>query len=57
MLENASEVSAAHDEQSLVEQVKSELREIDSSDLSEHSHRFEALHEKLAGALNAIDGL
>jgi hypothetical protein len=41
----------------LVEEVKAELAEIDSSDLSEHSARFEALHGKLHEALSTIDGL
>ena len=42
---------------SLVEEVKIELNDIDSSDLTEHSARFEALHGKLQEALNTIDGL
>jgi hypothetical protein len=41
----------------LVEEVKAELAEIDSSDLNEHSARFEALHGKLQEALSTIDGL
>ncbi len=41
----------------LLEEVKSELQEIDSSDLNEHSARFEALHGKLQEALSTIDGL
>ena len=41
----------------LVEEVKAELAEIDSSDLSEHSARFEVLHGKLQEALSTIDGL
>jgi hypothetical protein len=44
-------------ELTLLEEVKSELNEIDSSDLSEHSARFEALHGKLQEALSTIDGL
>jgi hypothetical protein len=40
-----------------VDQVKIELEEIDSSDLSEHSARFESLHAKLQQALTSIDGL
>jgi len=50
--ENASSV-----EVTLVDDVKTELSEIDSSDLSEHSARFEALHGKLQEALSTIDGL
>ena len=41
----------------LVDEVKVELNDIDSSDLSEHSARFEALHGKLQEALSTIDGL
>jgi hypothetical protein len=41
----------------LVEEVKAELADIDSSDLNEHSARFEALHGKLQEALSTIDGL
>jgi hypothetical protein len=44
-------------EVTLVEDVKAELGDIDSSDLSEHSARFEALHGKLQEALSTIDGL
>ena len=44
-------------EVTLVDDVKAELSEIDSSDLSEHSQRFEALHGKLQEALSTIDGL
>ena len=42
---------------SLVEEVKIELAEIDTADLTEHAARFEALHGKLQEALNSIDGL
>ena len=44
-------------EVTLVDDVKAEIIEIDSSDLSEHSARFEALHGKLQEALSTIDGL
>ena len=44
-------------EVTLVDDVKAELSEIDSSDLSEHSARFEDLHGKLQEALSTIDGL
>jgi len=50
---NASPTS----DNSLVEEVKIELNDIDTSDLTEHSARFEALHGKLQEALNTIDGL
>ncbi|MEY4290484.1 MAG: hypothetical protein RL130_426 [Actinomycetota bacterium] len=42
---------------SIVDGVRAELEEIDSSDLTEHAARFEALHKKLADSLNTIDGL
>lgn len=41
----------------LVQQVRSELEEIDASDLTEHSARFESLHVKLQGSLKSIDNL
>jgi hypothetical protein len=41
----------------LVEEVRTELDEIDASDLSEHSARFEALHQKLHQSLTSIDNL
>ena len=41
----------------VVDGVRRELEEIDSSDLSEHAARFEALHKKLQDSLNSIDGL
>ena len=44
-------------EVTLVDDVKAELSEIDASELSEHSARFEALHGKLQEALSTIDGL
>ena len=58
MSEFAPEGNRVEDgELTLVEEVKAELQEIDSSDLSEHSARFEALHGKLQEALSTIDGL
>ena len=57
MSDNRNEISEADGASDLVSEVKSELADIDSADLQVHSKRFEALHEKLSGALNAIDGL
>jgi hypothetical protein len=55
---NGSEAeSGSSVEVTLVDDVKAELSEIDSSDLSEHSARFEALHGRLQEALSTIDGL
>jgi hypothetical protein len=51
--DNASAIS----EDSIVDGVRRELEEIDSSDLSEHAARFDALHKKLQESLNSIDGL
>jgi hypothetical protein len=41
----------------LVEEIKTQLNEIDNAELSEHAQRFEVLHEELSNALNSIDGL
>ena len=58
MSEFTQEVNQVEDgELTLVDEAKAELQEIDSSDLSEHSARFEALHGKLQEALSTIDGL
>jgi hypothetical protein len=48
---------ANEDENNLVSEVRAELEEIDASDLSEHSARFEALHQKLQESLKSIDNL
>lgn len=45
------------EEESIVDGVRRELEEIDATDLSEHAARFDALHKKLQGSLNSIDGL
>jgi hypothetical protein len=56
--ENSSDqVESNGGELMLVDEVKVELNDIDSSDLSEHSARFEVLHGKLQEALSTIDGL
>lgn len=52
-----NENTTAVSEESIVDGVRRELEEIDSSDLSEHSARFDALHKKLQESLNSIDGL
>lgn len=57
MSENLSQDSNEIQEESIVDGVRRELEEIDSSDLSEHAARFEALHRKLQDSLNSIDGL
>lgn len=57
MSENLSQDSSEIQEESIVDGVRRELEEIDSSDLSEHAARFEVLHRKLQDSLNSIDGL
>ena len=44
-------------ESTLADEVRSELSEIDSLDITEHAERFETLHKKLHEALTTIDGL
>jgi hypothetical protein len=54
MIEENADVLA---ESAIVEEVKSELNEIDATDVSEHAQRYEALHQKLQETLSGIDGL
>jgi len=51
------ENSANTQESTLADEVRSELSEIDSLDITEHAERFETLHQKLHEALTTIDGL
>jgi hypothetical protein len=46
-----------HQEVNIVDEVKIELSEIDSLEVTEHGQRYEALHQKLNQALTSIDGL
>ena len=48
---------ANEEDSNLVSRVRAELEEIDASDLTEHSARFEALHQKLQESLKSIDNL
>jgi hypothetical protein len=41
----------------IADEVKSELNEIDVTDVSEHAARYELLHQKLQETLSGIDGL
>jgi hypothetical protein len=43
--------------ESLVAEVRAELSEIDSMEVSDHAFRFEDLHQKLNKALSSIDGM
>ena len=40
-----------------VEELRSQLQEIDAMEVGDHAQRFEALHQKLNQALSSIDGL
>jgi hypothetical protein len=43
--------------ESLVEELRNELQEIDAMEVGDHAGRFEALHQRLNQALSSIDGL
>ncbi len=45
------------EENTLPDEVRSELSEIDTLNITEHAERFETLHQKLHEALTTIDGL
>jgi len=52
-MENNNQVNG----ESLVEELRSELREIDAMEVGDHAARYEALHQRLNQALSSIDGL
>ena len=43
--------------ESLVEELRSELQEIDAMEVGDLAARFESLHQRLNQALSSIDGL
>jgi len=43
--------------ESLVEELRAELQEIDAMEVGDHAERFETLHQRLNQALSSIDGL
>jgi len=43
--------------ETLVEQLRNELQEIDAMEVGDHAARFETLHQQLNQALSSIDGL
>ena len=43
--------------ENLVEEIRSELVEIDAMQINNHGDRYEQLHQKLSSALSSIDGL
>ncbi len=52
-MENTNQVNG----ESLVEELRNELQEIDAMELRDHAERFELLHQRLNQALSSIDGL
>ena len=52
-MENNNQVNG----ESLVEELRTELQEIDAMEFGDHAERFEALHQRLNQALSSIDGL
>jgi hypothetical protein len=52
-MENNNQVNG----ESLVEELRAELQEIDSMEVGDHAARFEALHQHLNQSLTSIDGL
>lgn len=52
-MENNNQVNG----ESLVEELRAELQEIDAMEVGDHAARFEALHHRLNQALSSIDGL
>ena len=52
-MENNNQVNG----ESLVEELRNELQEIDAMEVGDHAERFEALHQRLNQALSSIDGL
>ena len=43
--------------ENLVEEIRSELAEIDAMEVNDHGDRYEQIHQKLSIALSSIDGL
>ena len=52
-MENNNQVQG----ESLVEELRAELQEIDAMEVGDHAQRFETLHQKLNQALSSIDGM
>ena len=52
-MENNNQVNG----ESLVEELRTELQEIDAMEVGDHAERFEVLHQRLNQALYSIDGL
>lgn len=52
-MDNTNQVNG----ESLVEELRNELQEIDAMELGDHAERFELLHQRLNQVLSSIDGL
>jgi uncharacterized protein YukE len=52
-MENNNQVNG----ESLVEELRTELQEIDAMEVGDHAERFEVLYQRLNQALSSIDGL
>jgi len=52
-MENNNQING----ESLVEELRTELQEIDAMEVGDHAERFESLHQRLNQALSSIDGL
>ncbi len=52
-MENNNQVNG----ESLVEEIRTELQELDAMEVGDHAERFETLHQRLNQALSSIDGL
>ena len=50
-MENNNQVQG----ESLVEELRAELQEIDAMQVGDHAERFEVLHQRLNQALSSID--
>ena len=56
-IDHDSEDGLPVDPENLVAEVRTELSEIDTMEVSEHAASFEKLHQKLNTALSSIDGM
>ena len=56
-MESSNNTQDQFNGESFVEELRSELQEIDAMEVGDHAQRFEALHQKLNQALSSIDGL
>ena len=55
--DHSSATSQTFNGEAFVEDLRSELQDIDAMQVGDHAERFEALHQKLNQALSSIDGM